>query len=94
MHSLDLKRVFVLMCFLGMAPLEATFKGDEYLSYDLVQLGGQPILSTQDEISLHFKTTRPDGLLFHTGEFHPLQGGSHGTKHLGAWSILRSVIFQ
>ena len=41
--------------------------GDEYLAYDLVQLGREPILSTQDEISLHFRTNRPDGLLFHTG---------------------------
>ncbi|TRY78868.1 hypothetical protein TCAL_10650 [Tigriopus californicus] len=61
---IDFEGVF---CEQSKDPPEATFKGDEYLSYDLVQLGGQPILSTQDEISLHFKTTRPDGLLFHTG---------------------------
>ena len=53
--------------FLGKIPPEATFKGQDYLSYDLIRLGGEPIVSTKDSISLDFKTNRPDGLLFYTG---------------------------
>ena len=55
--------------FLGKIPPEATFKGQDYLSYDLIRLGGEPIVSTKDSISLDFKTNRPDGLLFYTGFF-------------------------
>nr|XP_032521515.1 neurexin-1-like [Danaus plexippus plexippus] len=49
------------------APSEATFRGAEFLSYDLTQTGGEPIVSTQDTISLYFKTRQPNGLLFYTG---------------------------
>ncbi|CAH0689956.1 unnamed protein product [Spodoptera exigua] len=49
------------------APSEATFRGAEFLSYDLTQTGGEPIVSTQDAISLYFKTRQPNGLLFYTG---------------------------
>ena len=38
------------------------------MTYDLVQLGGEPILSTRDEISMYFRTNRDDGLLFYTGK--------------------------
>ncbi|KAL4710241.1 hypothetical protein ACJJTC_005414, partial [Scirpophaga incertulas] len=49
------------------APSEATFRGAEFLSYDLTQTGGEPIVSTQDALTLYFKTRQPNGLLFYTG---------------------------
>lgn len=49
------------------APSEATFRGTEFLSYDLTQTGGEPIVSTQDAISIYFKTRQSNGLLFYTG---------------------------
>ena len=48
-------------------PAEATFRGGEYIAYDLQQRGVEPILSTNDEISLYFKTRKSSGLLFYTG---------------------------
>ncbi|XP_041968966.1 neurexin-1 isoform X4 [Aricia agestis] len=54
-------------CERDKAPSEATFRGAEFLSYDLTQTGGEPIVSTQDVISLYFKTRQPNGLLFYTG---------------------------
>ncbi|GBP40763.1 Neurexin-3 [Eumeta japonica] len=53
--------------FGNKAPSEATFRGAEFLSYDLTQTGGEPIVSAQDAISLYFKTRQPNGLLFYTG---------------------------
>lgn len=50
------------------APSEATFRGTEFLSYDLGQTGGEPIVSSQDAISLYFRTRQPNGLLFFTGK--------------------------
>nr|CAD7395668.1 unnamed protein product [Timema cristinae] len=52
------------------APSEATFRGTEFLSYDLSRTGGEPIVSTQDAISLTFKTRQPSGLLFYTGSIN------------------------
>ena len=64
-----------LSCVSDKAPPEATFRGTEYLSYDLSRTGGEPIVSTQDTITLSFKTRHPSGLLFYTGEFSwPLRG--------------------
>ena len=54
--------------FSDKAPSEATFRGSEYLSYDLSRTGGEPIVSAQDSISLNFKTRQPNGLLFYTGK--------------------------
>lgn len=48
-------------------PPEATFRGTEYITYDLQQRSLEPILSTNDEISLYFKTRKSSGLLFYTG---------------------------
>ncbi|XP_017757069.1 PREDICTED: LOW QUALITY PROTEIN: neurexin-3-like, partial [Eufriesea mexicana] len=48
------------------APSEASFRGTEYLTIDLSK--GSPILSTQESISLQFKTRQPNGLLFYSGE--------------------------
>ena len=60
---------FVLFSFLDDHPAEATFRGNEYIAYDLQQRGVEPILSTNDEISLYFKTRKSSGLLFYTGNF-------------------------
>jgi len=54
--------------FTDKAPSEATFRGTEFLSYDLGQTGGEPIVSAQDAISLYFRTRQPNGLLFFTGK--------------------------
>ncbi|EFN75067.1 Neurexin-3-alpha [Harpegnathos saltator] len=48
------------------APSEASFRGTEYLTIDLSK--GDPVLSTQESISLQFKTRQPNGLLFYSGE--------------------------
>lgn len=56
--------------FLDKAPSEATFRGSEFLSYDLGQTGGEPIVSAQDAISLYFRTRQPNGLLFYTSKYH------------------------
>ncbi|XP_035900554.1 neurexin-1 isoform X5 [Anopheles stephensi] len=60
-------------CERDKAPSEATFRGTEFLSYDLGQTGGEPIVSAQDAITLYFRTRQPNGLLFYTG---------HGTDYL------------
>ena len=57
--------------FSAEAPIEVTFSGGEYITYDLRQKGFEPILSTNDEISLHFKTRKSNGLLFYTGKSEP-----------------------
>lgn len=54
------------------APSEATFRGTEFLSYDLGQTGGEPIVSAQDAISLYFRTRQPNGLLFYTSKYMPI----------------------
>ncbi|XP_046600908.1 neurexin-1 isoform X2 [Neodiprion lecontei] len=48
------------------APSEATFKGTEYLTIDLSK--AEPVMSTQESISIYFKTRQPNGLLFYSGE--------------------------
>ncbi|XP_076392463.1 neurexin 1 isoform X4 [Megachile rotundata] len=53
-------------CEKDKAPSEASFKGTEYLTIDLSK--GDPVLSTQESISLQFKTRQPNGLLFYSGE--------------------------
>uniref|UniRef100_A0A8W7PL74 EGF-like domain-containing protein n=1 Tax=Anopheles coluzzii TaxID=1518534 RepID=A0A8W7PL74_ANOCL len=53
-------------CERDKAPSEATFRGTEFLSYDLGQTGGEPIVSAQDAITLYFRTRQPNGLLFYT----------------------------
>uniref|UniRef100_A0A4W5MQQ9 Neurexin 2 n=1 Tax=Hucho hucho TaxID=62062 RepID=A0A4W5MQQ9_9TELE len=52
----------------GMGSVEesvATYKGNEFFSYDLSQM---PIQSSLDEISLSFRTLQRNGLLLHTGK--------------------------
>ncbi|CAH1791707.1 unnamed protein product, partial [Owenia fusiformis] len=48
-------------------PSVATFYGAHYLSYDLSDRG-DPILSSNDRLSLFFKTRQSNGLLFYTGD--------------------------
>ena len=47
---------------------EATFRGREFLGWDLRRLGGEPLASLNDRLSLSFKTRHPAGLLFFTGQ--------------------------
>ncbi|XP_025992856.2 neurexin-1 isoform X6 [Solenopsis invicta] len=53
-------------CEKDKAPSEASFRGTEYLTIDLSK--GEPVLSTQESISLQFKTRQANGLLFYSGE--------------------------
>ena len=66
-----------LYSFVDNPPLEATFRGTEYVTYDLTQKSLEPILSINDQISLYFKTRKSSGLLFYTGKtkepIHDLQ---------------------
>ena len=62
-----LKIIFITIT--GNAPPEATFRGTEYITYDLQQRSLEPILSVNDELSLYFKTRKSSGLLFYTGNF-------------------------
>lgn len=48
-------------------PPEATLRGHEYFYFDMTQSGGEPIVSSADEVSLYFKTRQPNGVLFYTG---------------------------
>ncbi|XP_052444849.1 neurexin 2a isoform X7 [Carassius gibelio] len=51
--------------FGGQVESVATFKGNEFFSYDLSQ---KPIQSSTDEITLSFRTLQRNGLLLHTGK--------------------------
>lgn len=64
------EKIYVFLFFSDDHPAEATFRGGEYIAYDLQQRGVEPILSTNDEISLYFKTRKSSGLLFYTGIDH------------------------
>ena len=59
-------------------PAEATLRGHEYFFYDMAANGGEPIVSSSDEISLYFKTRQATGMLFYTGNnsagLHPSSG--------------------
>ncbi|XP_077089509.1 neurexin-2-beta isoform X25 [Siphateles boraxobius] len=52
-------------CAEGQVESVATFKGNEFFSYDLSQ---KPIQSSTDEITLSFRTLQRNGLLLHTGK--------------------------
>ncbi|XP_056586645.1 neurexin 2a isoform X10 [Triplophysa dalaica] len=52
-------------CSEGQAESVATYKGNEFFSYDLSQ---KPIQSSTDEITLSFRTLQRNGLLLHTGK--------------------------
>lgn len=59
--------ILFFFLFIEKAPSEATFRGTQFLSYDLGQTGAEPIVSAQDAITLYFRTRQPNGLLFYTG---------------------------
>ncbi len=50
-------------------PPEATLRGHDYFFYDMAQSGGEPIVSSSDEVSLYFKTRQATGMLFYTGTY-------------------------
>ena len=58
---------FNIYIFTEKVPAEATFRGREFLWWDLRRLGGEPLASLGDRLSLSFKTRHPAGLLFYTG---------------------------
>ena len=47
---------------------QAMFRGREGLKYELASMGGQPILTSQDKISLVFKTRKSSALLYYNGK--------------------------
>nr|CAH0109280.1 unnamed protein product [Daphnia galeata] len=55
-------------CEKAKQPPEATLRGHEYFFYDMAQSGGEPIVSSSDEVSLYFKTRQATGMLFYTGD--------------------------
>ncbi|KAI5707000.1 hypothetical protein M8J75_013325 [Diaphorina citri] len=57
------------------APSEATFRGLEFLVYDQTRIGGEPIISSQDTISLYFRTKHSTGLILHAGMYITFDGG-------------------
>lgn len=60
------KEIMIFFSVSDKAPSEASFRGTEYLAINLSK--GNPVLSTQESISLQFKTRQPNGLLFYSGE--------------------------
>ena len=58
---------FTFFFFLSeRVPSVATFKGAQYLSYDITNRGDS-ITSSIEEISLLFRTRQASGLIFYTG---------------------------
>ncbi|MPC81330.1 hypothetical protein E2C01_075937 [Portunus trituberculatus] len=47
---------------------EITFRGREYVWWDLRRTGGQPLAAQSDHLSFSFKTRHPAGVLFFSGE--------------------------
>ncbi|XP_071518617.1 neurexin 1 isoform X3 [Panulirus ornatus] len=47
---------------------EITFRGREYVWWDLRRTGGQPLASQNDQLSFSFKTRHPAGVLFFSGD--------------------------
>ena len=73
LHTYEPKQILAAKLFSfqivsAQEPSEVTLKGNEYLSYNLFEKSGEAILSIQDEVSLFFRTNRPEGLLFYTGD--------------------------
>lgn len=54
-------------CEIEKPPVEATFAGSEYLTYDLSSRGDSFISST-DQLTMYFRTRQANGLLFYTGD--------------------------
>ncbi|XP_045116786.1 neurexin-1-like isoform X2 [Portunus trituberculatus] len=47
---------------------EITFRGREYVWWDLRRTGGQPLAAQSDHLSFSFKTRHPAGVLFFSGD--------------------------
>lgn len=47
---------------------EATFRGQEFLSYNTSRRPIEPLVSTADQVSLYFKSRQPSGLLFFSSD--------------------------
>ena len=54
--------------FAETRPPQAMFRGREGLKYELATMGGEPILTSQDKISLFFKTRKSSALLYYNGK--------------------------
>lgn len=67
-NRLNVNHCFLFISISDKAPSEAVFRGSEFLSYDLTQTGGEPIVSAQDSVTFYFKTRGSSGLLFYTGK--------------------------
>ncbi|XP_054713514.1 neurexin-1-like [Uloborus diversus] len=84
-------------CERERTPAEATFRGTEYLSYDLLSLHSEPILASSDQLSLHFKSRQPSGVLLYNGrgEDYLLLALKEGTIvlaiHLGSSSVEKQL---
>ena len=66
-HISNWNFIYYFNFFPESPPPEATFRGTEYITYDLQLRSLEPILSINDELSLYFKTRKSSGLLFYTG---------------------------
>ena len=63
------KNMKIKMCLvLDSLTSEALCRGREGVKYDLNQIGGAPILTSVDKISLYFKTRKSLGLLLYNGK--------------------------
>ncbi|XP_076324369.1 neurexin 1-like isoform X2 [Tachypleus tridentatus] len=84
-------------CEKNKSPSEATFRGSEFLSYDLRSGGEQSIISSSDEVSIFFKTRQPNGLMFYTNDGEDFMGlllrdgGVVLVIRLGSGSVERTV---
>ncbi|XP_060602155.1 neurexin-1-like isoform X2 [Ruditapes philippinarum] len=76
--------------------MEAMFQGTQFLTYDLTRRGDS-FFSSNDELSMHFKTTEMNGLLFYTGEDNDymkvslLNGAIHVDISLGSGPFNKRV---
>ena len=91
LHTYEPKQILAAKLFSfqivsAQEPSEVTLKGNEYLSYNLFEKSGEPILSKHDEVSLYFRTNRPEGLLFYTGTYL--------CKHSSLNARIRSLVSQ
>lgn len=84
-----------MLCFLILAekkPSEASFHGAEYISYNLSTKGG-PIISSNELLTLYFKTQQPSGLLFYSGKCHQLALVSPSQKRVTFSTPVYSSLF-
>lgn len=56
-----------VFCEQELSVPEASFRGRDGIKYNILELGGQPVLSSGDRVSLYFKTRKSSGLIFYNG---------------------------